>query len=74
MKMNATDSPAQVAAESLAALGRRRTVVPGRVGKMLTRSLALLPRQSRVAIMGKVMRGMARSGGENFEKANRESA
>lgn len=74
MTMGASDSPLQVARDSLRALGRRRTVVPGRVGKLLTWSLALLPRQSRVTIMGRVMRGMARSSGENFKNANRQSA
>lgn len=74
MTMGASDSPAQVALESLHALGRRRTVVPGRVGKFLTWSLALLPRQSRVTIMGKVMKGMARSGDKEFKNANRQSA
>lgn len=74
MRMGATDSPSQIAAESLAALGRRRTVVPGRVGKVLTRSLSLLPRQSRVGIMGKVMRGMVRSGGQGVEHKNGKSA
>ena len=74
MLMGASDSPAQVAGESLRALGRRRTAVPGLVGKMLTWSLALLPRQSRVGIMGKVMRGMSQSSGEDFKNANRKSA
>ncbi|EKS36761.1 SDR family NAD(P)-dependent oxidoreductase [Afipia broomeae] len=74
MRMGATDSPPQIATESLAALGRRRTVVPGRVGKMLTRSLSLLPRQSRVGIMGKVMRGMVRSSGQGVENKNGKSA
>lgn len=74
MKMGATDSPTQIAAESLAALGRRRTVVPGRVGKLLTLSLALLPRRARIGIMGKVMSGMARSSGESIEQNNGPSA
>lgn len=70
MKMGASDSPMQVAAESLAALGRRRSVVPGRTGKILTYSLALLPRRSRVGIMGRVMKGMARSSGQIIDKKN----
>jgi uncharacterized protein len=74
MTINASDSPSQVARESLQALGRRRTVIPGRVGKLLTWSLALLPRQSRVAIMGRVMRGMARSSGKDIENASSQSA
>ena len=71
MTMNASDSPSQIARESLKALGRRRTVVPGRVGKALTWSLALLP---RVTIMGRVMRGMARSSGKDIKTASSQSA
>jgi short-subunit dehydrogenase len=74
MAMNASDSPSQIARESLKVLGRRRTVVPGRIGKALTWSLALLPRQSRVTIMGRIMRGMSRSSGKEIKTANSQSA
>lgn len=41
-----------------AALGRRPTALPGFLTKLLTYSLAPLPRWARVRIMGKVMQNM----------------
>jgi hypothetical protein len=43
---------------SLKALGRKSTILPGFLGKLLTYSLAMLPRWVKVKIMGKVMQGM----------------
>jgi short-subunit dehydrogenase len=59
MRMGLTDRPETVARAALAALGRRQTVVPGRIGRILTWSLAALPRRARTAIMGRIMAGMA---------------
>ncbi|WP_439545120.1 SDR family NAD(P)-dependent oxidoreductase [Sandarakinorhabdus sp.] len=58
LQMGAADTPAMVADAMVASLGRRRAVVPGRLGKLLTYSLAPLPRFMRTFIMGKVMGGM----------------
>lgn len=47
-----------VAAATLKALGRRRTVIPGARGKFLTAALKPLPRRMRSSILGKVIAGM----------------
>lgn len=60
MRMSAAASPADVAKISLAALGHKTTVVPGALSKLLTYSLAMLPRVARTLVMGHVMRGMTR--------------
>ena len=60
MRMGVTLRPAAVAQATLNALGRRRTVVPGFLSKILTYSLLPLPRWSRVQIMGLIMGGMTR--------------
>ena len=52
--------PDVVARGTIAALGRRTTVVPGGLSKLLTYSLAPLPRWGRSRIMGGIMRGMTR--------------
>jgi short-subunit dehydrogenase len=59
MKMGLADRPAVVAAAIVAALGRRMTVTPGPVGKLLTWSLRTAPRSLRVRIMGQIMGKMA---------------
>lgn len=74
MTMGAADPPEVVARAALAALGRRGTVVPGAIGKMLSASLAPLPRPVRVAIMGRIMRGMSRSGDPRDPSPDRQSA
>ena len=53
--------PHTVAAQSLSALGRRATVAPGGLSKVLSWSLAPLPRSARTRIMGQVMGGMTKS-------------
>ena len=58
MRMSATVEPGVVARETLDALGRRITVVPGLLSKVLTYSLAPLPRSLRSRIMGRVMAEM----------------
>lgn len=60
MTMSAAVEPDVVARGTIAALGRRTTVVPGGLSKLLTYSLAPLPRWGRSRIMGGIMRGMTR--------------
>lgn len=60
MRMGATLPPTTVARATLDSLGRRTTVVPGLLSKVLTSSLAPLPRAARVRTMGRIMRGMAK--------------
>jgi short-subunit dehydrogenase len=59
-RMGAALEPVDVVEPTLKALGRRATVLPGLLTKLLVYSLALLPRQLRVRIMGRVMHGMTR--------------
>ena len=49
-----------VAIDSLRALGKKTTVTPGSLSKLLTGSLATLPRGVRVRIMQQIMEGMTR--------------
>lgn len=60
MRMGAALDPADIAQPILDALGRRATVLPGFLSKILTYSLVPLPRWARVQIMGQVMRGMTK--------------
>ena len=60
MRMGAALTPAEVAGPTLDALGRRPTVLPGRLTKVLAYSLVPLPRWARVRIMGRVMGGMTK--------------
>jgi short-subunit dehydrogenase len=60
MQMGAALRPDDVARATLAALGRRGTVAPGALSKLLTYSLAPLPRWGRSRILAHVMRGMTR--------------
>jgi short-subunit dehydrogenase len=60
--MGRTLKPEDVARSTLAALGRRSTVLPGALSKLLAYSLAPLPRWARVRIMGLVMDGMTKHG------------
>ncbi|MBT9486792.1 MAG: SDR family NAD(P)-dependent oxidoreductase [Rubrivivax sp.] len=63
MTMAQTVAPAVVARQTLAALGRRGTVRPGALSKLLGWGLAMAPRVLRVAIMGRVMQGMVGQAG-----------
>jgi hypothetical protein len=63
MKMSMALTPATVARATLEALGRRGTVRPGWLSKLLEASLAILPRWGRVWMMGVVMGGMTRHEG-----------
>lgn len=58
MRMASAMSPAEVARSTLAALGHRTTVRPGLLTKVLSFSLAMLPRWGRTKVMGRVMAGM----------------
>jgi short-subunit dehydrogenase len=60
MRMGRAQTPDEVAGATLAALGRRATVRPGLLAKLLELSLAFLPRWARVRMMGVVMGGMTR--------------
>ncbi len=60
MNMGRAESPDVVALESLDALGRRGTVRPGLLAKVLGYSLAMTPRWGRIRIMAMVMRGMTK--------------
>ncbi len=60
MRMGAALEPADVARGTLEALGRTATVLPGPLTKLLTYSLAPLPRRARVGIMGRVMGNMTK--------------
>lgn len=59
-RMGATVKPENVARATLDALGRKATVLPGALSKVLGLSLAPLPRGARVRIMGRVMNGMTK--------------
>jgi hypothetical protein len=58
MRMGTALRPETVAAETLRTLGRRQTVRPGLLTKVLAGSLAPLPRWAKVRIMARVMGGM----------------
>jgi hypothetical protein len=56
---SATLTPAAVAREALAALGRQPSVIPGRANRASAFVMRrLLPRRTAVSIMGRVLRGM----------------
>jgi short-subunit dehydrogenase len=61
MQMGRASRPQDVAAATLSALGRRSTVRPGWLSKVLEWSLKPLPRWGRVRMMGVVMGGMTRA-------------
>ena len=58
LRYDQTESPRTVARQSLAALGRSRTVRPGMLAKVLGGSTSALPRSARVRMMGRVMAGL----------------
>ncbi|WP_439573971.1 SDR family NAD(P)-dependent oxidoreductase [Phreatobacter sp.] len=62
MTMGRAETPDVVARGTLAALGRRTTVRPGLLAKLLGGALALLPRAGRTRIMEAVMQGMTGAG------------
>lgn len=58
MQMKQALQPSAVAKASLQQLGKRATLLPGWLSKLLYFSLALLPRAGKVRIMQTVMKGM----------------
>lgn len=60
MTMSFAQTPEEVAASTLSALGRKGTVRPGLLAKFLECLLALLPRWGRVRMMAVVMGGMTK--------------
>lgn len=58
MNMSMSMTPAQVGVPILKALGRRTTVLPGVLTKVLVYALRTVPRWARVRIMAQVMGGM----------------
>ncbi len=60
MTMSLAQTPDAVAVGTLRALGRRRTVRPGLLAKLLELSLKLLPRWGRVRMMAVIMAGMTK--------------
>lgn len=58
MRLSRALDPGDVAQSTLTALGRRSTVLPGALSKVLRAALAPLPRWAQVRIMGRVMRGL----------------
>jgi len=60
MQMGAAEKPETVARVTLKALGKRMTVTPGALSKLLTWSLSAAPRGIRARIMGLIMGGMTR--------------
>lgn len=60
MKMSATLKPSQVGVPILKALGKKTTVLPGLLTKILVYSLRTVPRWGKVRIMEKVMGGMTK--------------
>lgn len=63
MKNGKSMDPSKIAPEILDALGRKSTVLPGFLSKLLVYSMVPLPRWARISIMGNVMRGMASKSG-----------
>jgi len=60
MKMSMSLSPAEVGVPILTALGRKTTVLPGHLTKLLVYSLRAVPRWGKIKIMKKVMSGMTK--------------
>lgn len=64
MQMDNALSPKTVARATVKALGRKSTVLPGGLSKLLRYSLAMLPRSMRVRVIGGVMKGMTQHQGQ----------
>lgn len=60
LQMGMALDPARIAPEILYALGKKATVLPGFLSKLIVYAMLPLPRWARVAMMGIVMRGMAK--------------
>ena len=60
MIMGGTDTPEMVARDGLRAIGRKGTVRPGRLGKLLELILSPLPRRARTMILKQSIAGMTK--------------
>jgi hypothetical protein len=60
MRMDSTVPADTVARQSLNALGRKGTVIPGALSKILTYALSPFPRSIRTRMLARVMAGMTR--------------
>lgn len=60
MKMSMSLKPLQIGVPILKALGRKTTVLPGFLTKILVYALRIVPRWGKIKIMGIVMGGMTR--------------
>jgi short-subunit dehydrogenase len=69
MNMAQTLPPEVVARDTMAALGRRTTVPPGWLSKLLGWSLATLPRWGQVMVITQVMKGMTQHHQPRAERA-----
>ena len=58
MKMKMTLNPAEVGVPILKALGRKTTVLPGFITKLIVYSLSIIPRWLKIKMMGVAMGGM----------------
>jgi uncharacterized protein len=70
MQMAQALSPEVVARVTMQALGRKTTVHPGWLSKLLGWSLAPLPRWGRVMVMAQVMKGMTAHHGRAADRAS----
>jgi len=60
MKMSKALKPSEIGVPILKALGKKTTVLPGLLSKILVYSLQTVPRPTKVKIMQKVMGGMTK--------------
>ena len=60
MQMNMSLSPADVAVPMINAIGKKTTVLPGFLTKLLVYNLRMVPRWAKVRIMGNVMGGFTK--------------
>jgi short-subunit dehydrogenase len=62
MVMKGAMRPEDIALPILCALGKKTTVLPGTLTKVLTYALRTVPRWGKIRIMAKVMDGMTDAG------------
>jgi len=74
MRLGQAADPSVVASQTLAALGRKATVRPGGLTKLLEAALNPLPRSGRVRIMQAVMGGITRHQNDGTEANTAGSA
>ncbi len=63
MKMNRSLKPDDVGVPIINAIGKRTTLLPGFLTKLLVYNLRMVPRWAKVRIMGKVMKGFTKHQG-----------